>query len=160
MKTSSLALSCWRSWDRTMDTVGTGRASQFRLSERQLGWRLPCPRRGRRPSLSGTRFRMNRLQVEVRSEARSRVPCSFFRRQNGPPPPLPPRERPCVSADHGLQPLRVTSMRRAPPSDIDHARHAVAWLEGRAPCSKSRIHHEMRRAPEAQTTAYAFFASS
>ena len=39
-----------------MDTVGTGRAQQVRLSERQLGWRLPCPRRGRRPSISGTRF--------------------------------------------------------------------------------------------------------
>ena len=39
-----------------MDTVGTGRSSQFRLSERQLGWRLPCPRRGRGPSISGTRF--------------------------------------------------------------------------------------------------------
>ena len=78
-------------------------------------------------------------------------------RQTDPPPP---EKAPCVSADHGLQPLRVTSVRRAPPSDIDHARHAVAWLEGRASCSKSRIHHEMRRAPEAQTALAAFFASS
>ena len=40
-----------------MDTVaGTGLAPQVRLSERQLGWRLPCPRRGRGPSVSGTRF--------------------------------------------------------------------------------------------------------
>lgn len=39
-----------------MDTVGTGRAQQVRLSERQLGCRLPCPRRRRRPSVSGTRF--------------------------------------------------------------------------------------------------------
>ena len=39
-----------------MDTVGTGSASQFRLYERQLGWKPPCPRRGRRPSISGTRF--------------------------------------------------------------------------------------------------------
>ena len=82
----------------------------------------------------------------------------IFSATNG-PPPLPARG--LVSAlNHGLQPLRVTSMRRAPPSDIDHAGHAVAWLEGRAPCSKSRIHHEMRRAPEAQTALAAFFASS
>ena len=47
-----------------MDTVGTGRASQFRLSERQFGWRLPCPRRGRRPSISGTRFIGSNLQSE------------------------------------------------------------------------------------------------
>jgi len=26
-----------------MDTVGTGSASQFRLYERQLGWKPPCP---------------------------------------------------------------------------------------------------------------------
>ena len=39
-----------------MDTVGTGRSSQFRLSERQSGWKPPYPRRGRRPSISGTRF--------------------------------------------------------------------------------------------------------
>ena len=39
-----------------MDTVGTGSASQFRLSERQLGWRPPYPRRGRGPSICGTRF--------------------------------------------------------------------------------------------------------
>ena len=56
IKSSSPALSCWSGWDRTMDTVGTGRAQQVRLSERQLGWRLPCPRRGRAPSISGTRF--------------------------------------------------------------------------------------------------------
>ena len=42
-----------------MDTVGTGSASQFRLYERQLGWKPPCPRRGRRPSISGTRFMAN-----------------------------------------------------------------------------------------------------
>ena len=51
MKSSPPGLSCWPSWERTMDTVGTGRASQFRLSERQFGWRLPCPRRRRRPSI-------------------------------------------------------------------------------------------------------------
>ena len=56
MKSSTPALSCWRSWDRTMDTVGTGRASQLRLPERQFGWRPPHPRRRRRPSISGTRF--------------------------------------------------------------------------------------------------------
>ena len=39
-----------------MDTVGTGSASQFRLYERQLGWKPPYPRRGRRPSVSGTPF--------------------------------------------------------------------------------------------------------
>jgi hypothetical protein len=39
-----------------MDTVGTGRASQLRLPERQFGWRPPHPRRRRRPSISGTRF--------------------------------------------------------------------------------------------------------
>ena len=56
MKSSSPALSRWRSWDRTMDTVVTSRAPQVRLSERQLGWRLPCPRRERGPSVSRTRF--------------------------------------------------------------------------------------------------------
>ena len=39
-----------------MDTVGTGRAQQVRLSERHLGWKPPHPRRGRAPSISGTRF--------------------------------------------------------------------------------------------------------
>ena len=39
-----------------MDTMDTGRASKFRLSERQVGWRLPYPRRGGRPPISGPRF--------------------------------------------------------------------------------------------------------
>ena len=39
-----------------MGTVDTGRASKFRLSERQVGWRLPYPRLRRRPSISGPRF--------------------------------------------------------------------------------------------------------
>ena len=39
-----------------MDTVGTGSASQFRLSERQLGWKPPHPGRGRDVTPSGTRF--------------------------------------------------------------------------------------------------------
>ena len=50
-----------------MDTVGTGRASQFRLSERQLGWKPPCPLRRRRPSISGSRFilRVNFTPVTI-----------------------------------------------------------------------------------------------
>eukprot|EP00964_Phaeocystis_antarctica_P165097 scaffold144450_cov130-Phaeocystis_antarctica.AAC.1 len=39
-----------------MGTVDTGRASKFRLSERQVGWRLPYPRLRGRPSISGPRF--------------------------------------------------------------------------------------------------------
>eukprot|EP00964_Phaeocystis_antarctica_P047496 scaffold27466_cov48-Phaeocystis_antarctica.AAC.2 len=48
-----------------MGTVDTGRASKFRLSERQVGWRLPYPRLRRRPSISGPRF----MPREVASKA-------------------------------------------------------------------------------------------
>ena len=76
------------------------------------------------------------------------------------PPPTLPKKGPCVSADHGLQPLTMTSVHRAPRTRTEHARHAVDWLEGRVLKSKVRIHHEMRRAPEPQTTAAAFFVTS
>ena len=66
----------------------------------------------------------------------------------------------CHRAHHGLQPLTMTSVHRAPRTRTEHAGHAVDWLEGRVPCSKFRIHHEMRRAPEPQTTAAAFFVTS
>ena len=72
----------------------------------------------------------------------------------------PPSAGCCVSGDHVLQTLRVTAVHRAPRTRTEHARHAVDWLEGRVPQSKFRIHHEMRRAPEPQTTAAAFFVTS
>ena len=52
-----------------MDTVGTGRASQLRLPERQFGWRPPHPRRRRRPSISGTRFIKTGLEFLPRQRA-------------------------------------------------------------------------------------------
>ena len=75
-----------------------------------------------------------------------------------PPPPL--RRGCCVSGDHVLQTLRVTAVHRAPRTRTEHARHAVDWLEGRVPQSKFRIHHEMRRAPEPQTTVSGIFVTS
>ena len=66
----------------------------------------------------------------------------------------------CHRAHHGLQPLTMTSVHRAPRTRTEHARHAVDWLEGRVPQSKFRIHHEMRRAPEPQTTVSGIFVTS
>eukprot|EP00964_Phaeocystis_antarctica_P090055 scaffold57545_cov33-Phaeocystis_antarctica.AAC.1 len=72
MKSSPPALSCWRSWDRTMDTVGTGRASQFRLSERQFGWRPAHLRRRRRPSISGLYCHSARVSPHLSARPRAR----------------------------------------------------------------------------------------
>ena len=71
----------------------------------------------------------------------------------GPPPP----RGPCVSADHGLQRLRVTAVRLAPRGAPEHAHHAVVLLEGRAPWTKFRMHLETRRAAETTTGAGRFF---
>ena len=73
----------------------------------------------------------------------------------GPPPPV--QRGPCVSADHGLQRLRVTAVRLAPRGAPEHAHHAVVLLEGRAPWTKFRMHLETRRAAETTTGAGRFF---
>jgi hypothetical protein len=44
-----------------MDTVGTGSASQFRLSERQVGWKPPHP--PRTPTWHRPEFRLEGPQI-------------------------------------------------------------------------------------------------
>ena len=88
MKSSPPALSCWRSWDRTMDTVGTGHASQFRLSERQFGW-LPCPRRHTQCARLGTESALASSTVPASSEgllAPSGVKVALFSGSKGESP--------------------------------------------------------------------------
>ena len=86
----------------------------------------------------------------------SRVPSYNSPATRGPSPP-PERPLSCVSADHGLQRLRVTAVRLAPRGAPEHAHHAVVLLEGRAPRTKFRMHLETRRAAETTTGAVRFF---
>ena len=82
-----------------MDTVGTGSASQFRLYERQLGWKPPCPRRGRRPSKSGTR---RCAQPEVREPSALLTPAQSSKRAIftwGQSMPSRKEDRPFLAAD-------------------------------------------------------------
>ena len=89
-----------------MDTVGTGSASQFRLYERQLGWKPPYPRRGRRPSVSGTRFIRRYKISRANSGNFAPKPCIF---SHTTPVRQHPRRVPGCSRSgpHALPPLIV-----------------------------------------------------